>query len=65
MPALVTLLIWILLFCCLAWALLWICTRFWPEFPPARWICGVILLILLIYFAMGQGPHLDLPTFTK
>ncbi len=65
MPDLVNILVWILLFCCFAWALSWICGRFFPEFPPARWICGLILLIVLIYFAMGQGPHLELPKFPK
>jgi hypothetical protein len=50
MDQLIGLLIAVLVFCCIAYGLWWICQRFFPEFPPARWICGVILLIMLLAF---------------
>ena len=48
MGLLINLLIWILLFAVLAYGLYWTCTHFFPSFPPALWICGVILLILIL-----------------
>lgn len=33
---LITLLIWIIVFAVAAFGLSWICTRFFPEFPPAH-----------------------------
>jgi uncharacterized phage infection (PIP) family protein YhgE len=63
MEMLITLLIWIIVFAVAAFGLSWICTRFFSEFPPARWICGAVLLIailLLIAQQFGGGgsfPH--------
>jgi hypothetical protein len=54
MQLLITILIWCVVFAVLAFALLWVCTRFFPEFPPARWICGAILLIVLLVVISGQ-----------
>jgi hypothetical protein len=58
---LIVLLIDILIFAIVAYALYWVCTHFFPNFPPALWICGGILLILLLLFVSGQiggGPVL-------
>jgi hypothetical protein len=60
-PTLIALLIDILIFAVLAYALYWVCTHFFPTFPPALWICGAILLIVLLLFVSGQiggGPVL-------
>lgn len=38
----------------IGYGLYMVCTKFFPEFPPARWICGVILLILILAFVSGQ-----------
>jgi hypothetical protein len=53
MGTLIALLIWIVIFAIVAYGLLWVCSRFFPEFPPARWICGGILLIILL-IAIGN-----------
>lgn len=50
MPELIAILIWIIVFAVVAYGLLWVCGKFFPEFPPARWICGAILLIALLLF---------------
>jgi len=54
MEMLITLLIWIIVFAVLAFGLLWVCNRFFAEFPPARWICGAVLLIILLLFIANQ-----------
>jgi hypothetical protein len=51
---LIYLLIDILIFAVIAYALYWVCTHFFPTFPPALWICGVVLLIALLLFISGQ-----------
>lgn len=51
---LVMLLICIIVFAVAAYALLWVCDNFFKEFPPARWICGAVLLIVLILAITGQ-----------
>ena len=53
MGQLISVLIFILVFAILAYALYWVCTHFFPSFPPALWICGAILLIVLLYCAMN------------
>jgi len=63
MPQLITLLIWAIIFAVLAFALLWVCSRFFPEFPPARWICGAILLIILLVAISGQFGGFTHPLF--
>ena len=58
---LIMLLIDIIIFAVLAYALYWVCTKFFPTFPPALWICGAVLLIVLLLFVSGQiggGPVL-------
>lgn len=59
--ALIALLIDIVIFAVVAYGLYWVCTHFFPTFPPALWICGAILLIVLLLFVSGQigsGPLL-------
>lgn len=58
---LIWLLVDILIFCLIAYGLYWVCTHFFPAFPPALWICGAILLVVLLLFISGQiggGPVL-------
>lgn len=54
-------LFFILLFALLAWGLWWICTHFFQNFPPAFWICGVILIVVLLAAISGKLPLLPLP----
>lgn len=58
MDQLISLLIMVLIFGCVAYAMYWVCTKFAAP-QPVFWICGVILLIFLLYFLMGQfgGGH--------
>jgi hypothetical protein len=56
MHLLISVLIFLVFFAVLAFGLLWICGKFFPEFPPARWICGAILLIVLLLLAANQFP---------
>jgi hypothetical protein len=37
-----------LLFVLLALGMKWVCDKFFPGFMPAYWICGVVLLIVLL-----------------
>jgi hypothetical protein len=53
-PATIGLILAVLFFALLAVGLLWICGKFFPEFPIARWICGALLLIIILLFASGQ-----------
>ena len=54
---LINLLIYVFLFALLAYGMYWVCTHFFPNFPPALWICGVILLIVILLAVTGQiGP---------
>lgn len=58
---LIVLLVYALIFAIVAYGLYWVCTHFFPDFPPALWICGAILLIVLLLFISGQlggGPIL-------
>jgi hypothetical protein len=48
MQLLITVLIGIVVFAILAFGMKWICDTFFPEFRPAYWICGVVLLIVLL-----------------
>jgi len=58
--SLIVLLIYAIIFAVVAYGLYWICTHFFPGFPPALWICGAILVIVLLLFVAGQigGPVL-------
>lgn len=60
MNTLILVLICLVVFAVAAYGLLWICNKFFPEFPPARWICGAILLIVALVFLSQQFPSLSL-----
>jgi hypothetical protein len=51
---LIQLLIYATVFAVMAFGLYWVCTRFFPNFPPALWICGAVLLIIILVFVSGQ-----------
>ncbi len=55
----INLLVLVLMFCIAAYGLFWVCDR--AKLPePAYWICGVVLLIVILLFLSGQitGPTL-------
>ena len=54
--SLIGLLIAAIIFAVIAYAMWWVCTRFFPQFPPALWICGAILLIIILLYVSGQIP---------
>ena len=58
MDVLIQLVLAIVIFAVIGYGLYWVCTKFFPSFPPALWICGAILLIGVILFAsriLGGG----------
>ncbi len=60
MATLIWVLVAIVIFAILAFGMKWICDTFFNGFRPAYWICGVILLILLLisanaFFTGGIG----------
>ncbi len=64
MENLIPLLIDVLFIGILAWAMYMICTKFLAQFPPALWICGVVLLIIILAMFTGTIPapyHLHRP----
>lgn len=53
MAALVQLIIYIVTFAIVAYGLLWICDHFGlPQ--PVKWICGAVLLIIVLLFLSHQ-----------
>lgn len=60
MEQLVSLLIVVLIFSVAAYGLWWVLTKFGAP-QPAFWIVGVILIIFILYFLMGQfgGGHFN------
>ncbi len=57
MEQVIQLIIWIVVFCIVAYGMVWVCERF--QLPkPVLWLCGALLLILLLLFIAGQlgGP---------
>lgn len=53
MQLLITLLVYIVVFAIVAFGLSWVCDRFGlPQ--PVKWICGAILLIIILIFVAGQ-----------
>jgi hypothetical protein len=51
---LIEVLVYVLFFALVAFGMYWVCTHFFPTFPPALWICGVVLLIMILLFVSGQ-----------
>lgn len=54
MEQVIYLIIVILVFCIAAYALNWVCQTFFPTLAPVRWICGAVLLILILLFIANQ-----------
>jgi tellurite resistance protein TehA-like permease len=54
MQLLINVLIGIVIFAILGYGLYLICTKFFPNFAPALWICGVILIIVLLVLLSTQ-----------
>ena len=53
MEQLIQFLIYLVIFCVVAYGLYWVCVKF--QLPqPVMWICGAILLIILLLFVAGQ-----------
>lgn len=53
MDQLITLLIYIVIFAIFAYGLYWVCVKFsLPQ--PVMWICGALLLIIILYFLARQ-----------
>ncbi len=64
MHPLIQLLIYAAVFALVAYGLYMICTKFLAAFPPALWICGIFLLVVLLLVISGQidGPFGLFPT---
>lgn len=45
--------IWVLVFCLAAYGFYWVCQHFGLP-KPVWWICGAILLIVLLVFLLRQ-----------
>ena len=54
MDQLIHVLIMMIVFAVLAFAMKWTCDQFFSGFKPAYWVCGVILLIIILYFVSSQ-----------
>jgi hypothetical protein len=53
MGQLIQLVVVIIIFAIVAYGLKWVCTQFaLPQ--PVLWICGALLLIILLYFIASQ-----------
>lgn len=48
----VGLLIWIIIFCVLAYVAWWLCGKFQAP-QPVLWLVGLVLLIILLYHIAG------------
>ena len=65
MQLLITALIGIVVFAILGFGMKWVCDTFFPTFRPAYWICGIVLLIILILAvnALFSTGGVTLPSF--
>lgn len=67
MDQLIALIIYIVIFAIVGYGLWWICVKFaLPQ--PVLWICGAILLIIVLLFLsrqLGGGPSLSLPPLRR
>jgi hypothetical protein len=63
MQLLIAVLVGIVIFAILAFGMKWICDTFFAGFRPAYWICGVVLLIVLLIAVstMFSGGTLAIP----
>lgn len=51
METLISILAAALFIALIGYGLYWACTKFFPNFAPALWICGVVVVILILYAA--------------
>lgn len=51
MDQLIEIIIGIALLAALGWGLFWVCDRAFPNFAPAKWLVGVLMIILILMFA--------------
>ena len=51
METLIGVLIMAVLIALLGYGLYWACTKFFPSFAPALWICGVFMIVVILYAA--------------
>jgi hypothetical protein len=62
-PQIVQIIIWIIIFCVVAYGMLWVCQRFGlPQ--PVLWLCGALLLIVLLLFVASQFAGAGTSLFT-
>lgn len=53
MEEVIRILIWVVVFCAVAYGLKWVCVAYaLPQ--PVLWLCGVVLLIILLLFIASQ-----------
>ena len=53
MSVLISLLVYIIVFAIVAWGLIFLCDKFaMPQ--PVKWICGGILLVIILIWLAGQ-----------
>lgn len=64
MDGLIQLVIYILLFAIAAYGLKWVCSNFGLP-APIFWICGVILLIIILLFVSNQVGGMRLPELKR
>ena len=53
MDQIISLIIWIVLFCIAAFGMIWVCDKFGLP-APVKWICGALLLIVILLFVSRQ-----------
>ena len=66
MDQLIKLIIYVVLFAVAGYGLWWVCTKF--ELPkPVLWICGTLLLIIILLFVSKElgNSGADLPRLAK
>ncbi len=53
MEQLIQLIVYLVIFAIVAYGLYWVCVKFGlPQ--PVMWICGALLLIIILLFVSGQ-----------
>ena len=53
MSQLIQLLVYLVVFAIVAYGLWWVCVKFSLP-PPVMWICGAVLLIVILLFLANQ-----------
>jgi len=67
-PEIIQIIIWIVVFCIVAYGMKWVCASFGLP-APVLWICGALLLIVLLLFVStqftGAGSSGWVPSFRR